>query len=40
MAALTFVEPKDSFSPEDGGGELVIKKVLELAQGEGSFTAK
>lgn len=40
MAAFTFVKPKNPFGTENGGGELVIEKVLELAQGEGPFTAE
>jgi hypothetical protein len=40
MAAFAFVKPKNSFGTENGGGELVIEKVLELAQGEGPFTAE
>lgn len=40
MTALALVEPENSLGPENGGGELVIEKVLELAQGKGAFAAK
>ena len=40
MTALALVEPENSLGTENGGGELVIEKVLELAQGKGAFAAK
>ena len=40
MTELALVEPENSLGTENGGGELVIEKVLELAQGKGAFAAK
>ena len=40
MPAFTFVEPKNAFSPEDGGWQLVVEEVLEFAQGKRSITAE
>ena len=40
VAALAFVEPENSFGSEHRSGHQIVEKVLEFAQGKGSFGHK
>ena len=40
VTPLAFVEPEDALGPKHAGGQLVVEKVLELAQAKGAITGK
>ena len=40
MPPFALVEPEDALGPEHLAGELIVQKVLEFAQSEGSVAAE